>query len=137
MNHILHIISSPKGQESVTIRLGNAIVDKLQIKHPDSIVTTMNLITDPFPHINAQHLEAFHTPAALRTAAQTAMAKSKPLPSGGLPKNDWNLRTTSWQNNAGNLSTSTTNQGLKTCLISPMLLKNISVTPPHKSPKSD
>lgn len=59
----------------MTIQLGNAIVDKLQAKYPDSVVTTLNLVTDPFPHLSATHLEAFYTPAGQHTPAQAALAK--------------------------------------------------------------
>lgn len=75
MNKILHIISSPKGTQSVTFKLGNAIIDKIKATNKENRVTTLNLVTDPFPHITVAHLEAFNTPADLRTPAQAAIAQ--------------------------------------------------------------
>jgi FMN-dependent NADH-azoreductase len=48
---ILHLISSPRGEGSFSIKLGNAIVEKLQAAHPGSTVKVHNLILQPFPHL--------------------------------------------------------------------------------------
>jgi FMN-dependent NADH-azoreductase len=60
---ILHLISSPRGEASFSIKLGNAIVNKLQKANPGSTVKTHNLVTEPFPHLEEVHLQSFYTPA--------------------------------------------------------------------------
>ncbi len=69
MKKILHIISSPRGNASVSIQLGNAIIAKLQEQHPDSEVETLNLLEEPMPHLDAPHLQAFYTPKEQLTEA--------------------------------------------------------------------
>ena len=59
----------------MTIRLGNAIVDKLRAKFPENtVVRELDLLSDPFPHLTAFHLNAFNTPAHQRTSEQAAAA---------------------------------------------------------------
>lgn len=65
---ILHLISSPRNEASVSIQLGNAIVAQLQSKYPHSAVTTRNLVTTRFPHLEEAHLNAFFTPPESRSA---------------------------------------------------------------------
>lgn len=69
MKNILHIISSPRGEASFSIRLGNAIVEKAKAAYPGSTVKEHNLTTDNFPHLEESHLNAFFTPAENRTPA--------------------------------------------------------------------
>ena len=64
---ILHLISSPRGNESQSIKLGNAIIKKIQEKHPSSILQTHNLTTTLFPHLEEVHLTSFFTPEEIRT----------------------------------------------------------------------
>lgn len=67
MKNILHIISSPRGANSMSIKLGNAIVDKVQSKYPGSKVKERNLINKQFPHLEEAHLHAFYTPVEQRS----------------------------------------------------------------------
>lgn len=67
---ILHLISSPRSEASVSIKLGNAIVQQLQDKYPGSVVTTRNLAATPFPHLEEAHINSFFTPAEARSEAQ-------------------------------------------------------------------
>lgn len=69
MAKILNIISSPRGESSVSIKLGNAIVDKLREKDPASTVTVRDLTKGPFPHLEEAHLNAFFTPVEAHTDA--------------------------------------------------------------------
>ncbi|NII83003.1 NAD(P)H-dependent oxidoreductase [Pedobacter sp. SG908] len=59
---ILHLISSPRGEASFSVKLGNAIVEKLQAANPESTVTTNNLTNTPFPHLEEVHINSFFTP---------------------------------------------------------------------------
>ena len=77
MKNILHIISSPRGAASTSIKLGNAIVDKIQSKYPGSTVKETNLVNKQFPHLEEAHLNAFYTPKEKRsTEGQLAIKHS-------------------------------------------------------------
>lgn len=67
MKKILHIISSPRGAASFSIKLGNAIVEKIQLTYPDSTLKELNLVQHQFPHLEEVHLNAFFTPVENRT----------------------------------------------------------------------
>jgi len=69
MKNILHIISSPRGEASFSIKLGNAIVEKIKAEHPGSTVTEVNLVEQHFPHLEEAHLTSFFTPAENRSVA--------------------------------------------------------------------
>ncbi|WP_432326227.1 NAD(P)H-dependent oxidoreductase [Mucilaginibacter sp. P25] len=59
---ILHLISSPRGEASFSVKLGRAIVSELQSAHPDHTLTTHDLTTTPFPHLEEAHITSFFTP---------------------------------------------------------------------------
>jgi FMN-dependent NADH-azoreductase len=67
MKNILHIITSPRGEDSISIQLGNEIVNRLQEKYPESNVTELNLGENPYPHINGTLINAMRTPPDLLT----------------------------------------------------------------------
>jgi FMN-dependent NADH-azoreductase len=67
MKKILHIISSPRGAASMSIQLGNAVVNKLQTAFPDSTVKVTDLLKNAFPHLEEAHLTSFYTPEENRT----------------------------------------------------------------------
>ena len=75
MKKILHIISSPRGEASASIKLGNAIIDKIKKSHPGSVVTVRNLAEVPFPHLEQLHIGSFFTPAESHSPEQSAAAK--------------------------------------------------------------
>lgn len=64
---ILHLISSPRGEASFSIKLGNALIEKLQAANTDSTVKVHNLAKKPFPHLEEAHLNSFFTPVESRT----------------------------------------------------------------------
>ncbi|WP_448633398.1 NAD(P)H-dependent oxidoreductase [Pedobacter panaciterrae] len=59
MKKILHVISSPRGDASFSIKLGNAIVEKIKAAYPDSTVQESNLLEKHFPHLEESHLASF------------------------------------------------------------------------------
>lgn len=75
MKKILHIISSPRGEASFSIKLGNAIVEKLKEKYPDSTVKESNLVAMQFPHLEEAHLTSFFTPPENRTEGNLEAVK--------------------------------------------------------------
>ena len=75
MKKILYLISSFRGQDSYTIKLGNAIVDKLKATNPGAEVLELNLIEENYPHLDAPHFQAFMTPTAQLTDADKEAIK--------------------------------------------------------------
>ena len=75
MKKILHIISSPRGEASLSIKLGNAIIEKIKAEYPGSTVKENNLVTQPFPHLEEAHLASFFTPAENWTPENIAAIK--------------------------------------------------------------
>ncbi len=75
MKKILHIISSPRGEASFSIKLGNNIVEKLLKKYPGATVNEVNLVDTKFPHLEESHLNAFFTPAEQRSEELLAAIK--------------------------------------------------------------
>jgi FMN-dependent NADH-azoreductase len=67
MKKILHIISSPKGEASMSIKLGNTVIDKIKTEYPGSTVKVRDLTKNPFPHLEEATLAAFYTPAENHT----------------------------------------------------------------------
>ncbi|NML41012.1 FMN-dependent NADH-azoreductase [Chitinophaga sp. G-6-1-13] len=70
MKKILHIISSPRTDASISRKLGNAIVEKIKEKYADCIVTVRDLAKNPPPHLDESHINSFFTPEENRTAEQ-------------------------------------------------------------------
>jgi FMN-dependent NADH-azoreductase len=68
MAKILNIISSPRGTASNSIKLADAIIDKLKEKDPAAAVQVRDLTNKPFPHLEEAHLNAFFTPVEQHTA---------------------------------------------------------------------
>nr|WP_315033112.1 NAD(P)H-dependent oxidoreductase [uncultured Chryseobacterium sp.] len=75
MKQVLHIISSPRGESSVSKKLGNAIVEKITATYPESILKKRDLTNPLFPHLEEAHINAFFTPAENRTAEQLESVK--------------------------------------------------------------
>lgn len=67
MSKILNVISSPRGEASNSIKLANAIIDRLREQDPAAAVQTKDLTKAPFPHLEETHLNAFFTPAEQHT----------------------------------------------------------------------
>ncbi|WP_324678377.1 FMN-dependent NADH-azoreductase [Hymenobacter sp. GOD-10R] len=68
--HILHIISSPRGNAAFSIQLCNAVIDKLLAANPGSTVQVYDLTNKSFPHMEEVYLQAINTPAEQHTPAQ-------------------------------------------------------------------
>ena len=72
---VLRIISSPRGEASVSIKLGNAIVEKIKEKYADSVVKERDLTKTLFPHLDEALINSFFTPADSLSAEQLEMVK--------------------------------------------------------------
>lgn len=75
MKKILHIISSPQGEASVSKKLGNVIIEKIQAKYPDSTVNERNLTATLFPHLDQLQIGSWFTPAENRSTEQEKAIK--------------------------------------------------------------
>jgi FMN-dependent NADH-azoreductase len=63
MKHILHLKSSLQGSASYSIKLGQAIVEKIQEKYPGSTLEESDLVDVGFPQLNPSTLRKLFTPA--------------------------------------------------------------------------
>lgn len=59
MKHILHLISSIQGNESYSLKLGKAIIEKIHDKYPNSTVEEFNLTDIQIPHLHPEVLRTF------------------------------------------------------------------------------
>lgn len=75
MKNILHMISSPRGAESISVQLGNSIVNQFMSAFPGSNVTTEDLNVNPFPHLFEEQITALRTQADDLTAEQKELVK--------------------------------------------------------------
>lgn len=58
MKKILHLISSPRGEVSYSIRLGRTIVSELRQRYPGSTLTEVDLTATPYPHMDGAVISA-------------------------------------------------------------------------------
>lgn len=70
MKNILHVISSPRQEDSYSVVLGNRIIEHL--KEPGATVTQRNLALDPPPFLTKTQIDALYTSPGQRTPAQRA-----------------------------------------------------------------
>lgn len=70
MKKILHVISSPRGEESNSIKLANRIIDQLQVRYPDSSLSINNTVERNYIHLNEIHPVAYRLPETEQTPTQ-------------------------------------------------------------------
>jgi FMN-dependent NADH-azoreductase len=75
MKNVLHIMSSPQGDASVSRKLGNAIIEKIKAKYPGSIVNERDLDSDLFPHLDGVQIGSWFTPAENHSPEQLKAVK--------------------------------------------------------------
>ncbi|MDR3711602.1 MAG: NAD(P)H-dependent oxidoreductase [Puia sp.] len=68
--NVLHIISSPRGEASVTRKLGDEIIGKIKAKYPDTVVKERDLAAEVFPHLDELQIGSWFAPDAARTPVQ-------------------------------------------------------------------
>jgi len=77
MTKVLHIVASPRGEHSFTRKLGNAIIDRIKITDPDTVIKERILADHPYPHLEEIQIASFFTPEEDRTPQQAiAIEKS-------------------------------------------------------------
>ncbi|MGH1517564.1 FMN-dependent NADH-azoreductase [Chryseobacterium sp. JK1] len=75
MKQVLHIISSPRSESSISKKLGNAVVEKITAKYPESVIKKRDLTNPLFPHLEENQINAFFTPAEHRSPEQLEFVK--------------------------------------------------------------
>lgn len=70
MKRLLQINSSLSGDEGYSNTLTNQFVQQWQARHPNGTVRVRDLARHPVPHLDAERLHAFITPADKRTEQQ-------------------------------------------------------------------
>ncbi|MFZ4928971.1 FMN-dependent NADH-azoreductase [Chryseobacterium sp. Mn2064] len=75
MKQVLHIISSPRSESSISKKLGNAVVEKITAKYPGSVIKKRDLTNPLFPHLEENQINAFFTPAEHRSPEQLEFVK--------------------------------------------------------------
>lgn len=76
MAKVLHIISSPRGEQSLTRKLGNTIIDKIKAGDPYATVKEHVLSGNPYPHLDEVHIGGFFTPEENRSPDQITAIKN-------------------------------------------------------------
>ena len=64
---ILQLNSSLMGEQSYSRKLGNAILEKIQEKYPNSTVEQLDLVESNIPHLTPETVTAMFTPAEHQT----------------------------------------------------------------------
>jgi FMN-dependent NADH-azoreductase len=75
MKQILHIITSPRTEVSASRKLGNAVLEKIQKKYPDSIVKERDLTKNHVPLLEEVHINTFFSPAESHSPEQEEINK--------------------------------------------------------------
>ena len=75
MKKILHIISSPRGEASISKKLGDTIIEKIKTKYPGSIVKERNLGIGHFPHLDELQIGSWSIPSENHSDEQAAAIK--------------------------------------------------------------
>ncbi|MDF2932505.1 MAG: FMN-dependent NADH-azoreductase [Chryseobacterium sp.] len=73
MKQILHIISSPRIEVSASRKLGNAVIEKIQEKYPDSTVKERDLTKNLVPLLEEAHINTFFSPAESHSPEQQSI----------------------------------------------------------------
>ena len=73
---VLRIISSPRGEASVSRKLGSEIVSKIKTRYPGSIVTEWDLVKMTFPHLQEEQINLFFTPTESLTSEQAKVLEN-------------------------------------------------------------
>jgi len=75
MANILNIKTSISGEDSVSSRLSQVVIDRLLEKEPFSKVVVRNLATEPIPHMELEHFNAFNVSDLEKNDAQKELTR--------------------------------------------------------------
>lgn len=75
MAKLLVVQASPRGNNSISRKVTDTLVQKLRAKTPDLEVSTRDLTLNPPPHIDLETIGAYYTPEDSRTPEQQQKIK--------------------------------------------------------------
>jgi FMN-dependent NADH-azoreductase len=58
---LLHIIATPRENESNTMKISNVLIDELRAKHPDLKIDTIDLFNQDLPSVAGDNIESKYT----------------------------------------------------------------------------
>lgn len=58
MKKLLHIVASPRGKKSRTLRVAGAFLERFNILHPDWLTDELNLFHETLPPLTARRMDA-------------------------------------------------------------------------------
>lgn len=73
MTNILHVTSSPRGDDSYSNRIGARVLGHLKQNYPGATVTVRDLAREPLPHIDQDFVIATRSPNGPQTPKQRAL----------------------------------------------------------------
>jgi FMN-dependent NADH-azoreductase len=79
MKNILYLKSSLQAEASHSKKLGDAIIEKIQLKYPGSTVDELDLVSSDIPHLKPETLHAMFTPEPDQAAIQLSDTLVKQL----------------------------------------------------------
>jgi FMN-dependent NADH-azoreductase len=79
MKNILYLKSSIQGAASYSVQLGNAVLERIQEKYPDSTIDELDLVDNEIPHLNPSVLQAFFVPKDELTDEQKELIRLSDL----------------------------------------------------------
>ncbi|MBI5632546.1 MAG: NAD(P)H-dependent oxidoreductase [Nitrospirae bacterium] len=57
MKKLLHVIATPRGDDSRTLRITEAFLESFQATHPDWVIEELNLTTEELPSLNTRRVD--------------------------------------------------------------------------------
>lgn len=88
MKKVLHVMSSPRTESSVSRKLGRAVVTRIREKYPDCIVNEYDLARPGMLHLEEAHINSFFTPVEERLPEQQRAIKLSDEAIAGLVEAD-------------------------------------------------
>jgi len=61
MNKLLHIIATPRGEQSRTLKVAQAFLEGLEEKYPDCIVSSLDLCARELPKLDGPKLDGVYS----------------------------------------------------------------------------
>ncbi|UII19282.1 FMN-dependent NADH-azoreductase [Fulvivirga ligni] len=104
MKQILHIISSPKKETSISRILGRKVIQNFKNQDSENVIIEHDLTKIDIPHLTDEHISVFFTPPEQRTETQHAEISISDKLIGDILKSDilvveapmynWNIPST-------------------------------------------
>jgi len=61
MKKLLHIIATPRGESSRTLKVSNTFLNQLKKKYPDCEIDTLNVFTENLPNLTVKSIDGKYT----------------------------------------------------------------------------